>query len=160
MIVDLPRLLENEGASMDSRAPSNGGDLTEEKSSGPVRPAILVVDDSLSVRKVIEKHLHSLHFRVELAVDGLDALEKLRTCRISLVLTDLEMPRMHGFELIAEMRRQPALRKLPVVVVTSRDAGKHRRRATSLGANDYIIKPFSKEQLASHINQLLTPAAQ
>lgn len=160
MIVDLPRLLENESASMASRAPSNGGDLAEEKSSGPVRPTILVVDDSLSVRKVIEKHLHSLHFRVELAVDGLDALEKLRTERISLVLTDLEMPRMHGFELIAEMRRQPSLRKMPVVVVTSRDAEKHRRRATSLGANDYIIKPFSKEQLASHINQLLTPAAQ
>ena len=160
MIVDLPRLLENEHASLAARAPSNGEGLTAAESSGPVRPTILVVDDSLSVRKVIEKHLHSLHFRVELAVDGLDALEKLRTGRISLVLTDLEMPRMHGFELIAEMRRQPALRKLPVVVVTSRDAEKHRRRATSLGANDYIIKPFSKEQLASHINQLLTPVAQ
>ncbi len=160
MIVDLPRLLENEHASAATSAPISGNHVTATDASGPARPTILVVDDSLSVRKVIEKHLHSLQFRVELAVDGLDALEKLRTGRVSLVLTDLEMPRMHGFELIAEMRRQPALRRVPVVVVTSRDAEKHRRRATSLGANDYIIKPFSKEQLAKHINQLLTASAQ
>ena len=121
----------------------------------PTVPTILVVDDSLSVRKVIEKHLLSLHYKVELAGDGLDALEKLRLHPASLVLTDLEMPRMHGFELIAEMRRQETLRAIPIIVVTSRDADKHRRRATTLGADDYIIKPLSRDQLDERIHRLL-----
>ncbi len=153
MIVDLPRVLENEHATGLVGGPIESVPAAEPDSAA--HPTILVVDDSLSVRKVIEKHLHSYQFRVELAVDGLDALERLRTRHISLVLTDLEMPRMHGFELIAEMRRHEALRSLPVIVVTSRDADKHRRRAAALGANDYIIKPFSREQLAEHINRLL-----
>jgi chemosensory pili system protein ChpA (sensor histidine kinase/response regulator) len=154
MIVDLPRLLETEQSSSvisDATGLLDGATAA----SAPARPLILVVDDSLSVRKVIEKHLHSFQYQVELAVDGLDALEKLRTLPVSLVLTDLEMPRMHGFELIAEMRRQEAFREVPVIVVTSRDADKHRRRATALGANDYIIKPFSREQLAEHISRTL-----
>ncbi len=158
MIIDLPRVLEAE-----QTAPiilDNAGLRAPTPDSGrtPAKPLILVVDDSLSVRKVIEKHLHGIQCEVELAVDGLDALEKLRTRPISLVLTDLEMPRMHGFELIAEMRRQEAYRELPVIVVTSRDADKHRRRATALGANGYIIKPFSREQLAENIHRLLVPA--
>jgi chemosensory pili system protein ChpA (sensor histidine kinase/response regulator) len=158
MILDLPRVLENE-RSEGLPGDSAGIQTTLLNEPGdPSRPLILVVDDSLSVRKVIEKHLHSLQFRVELAVDGLDALEKLRIRPASLVLTDLEMPRMHGFELIAEMRRQEAFRAIPVIVVTSRDADKHRRRATALGANDYIIKPFSREQLAEYINRHLAKA--
>lgn len=159
MIVDLPRVLESTQSS--SLYVETGGVeiASPAGSSGPARPTILVVDDSLSVRKVIEKHLHSLQFQVELAVDGLDALEKLRSLPVSLVLTDLEMPRMHGFELIAEMRRHEATRAIPIVVVTSRDAEKHRRRATSLGANDYIIKPFSRDQLAEHINRHLAKTA-
>jgi len=160
LIVDLPRLLETEHTSMVSEEASVGDDKATPETAHSVRNTILVVDDSLSVRKVIEKHLHSLQFKVELAVDGLDALEKLRTGRIQLVLTDLEMPRMHGFELIAEMRRQEIFRRVPIVVVTSRDAEKHRRRATALGANDYIIKPFSREQLAKHINHQLANVAQ
>jgi chemosensory pili system protein ChpA (sensor histidine kinase/response regulator) len=155
LIVDLPRLLEDEQKSLLEAGLSAGGGEATMDASGPGHPTILVVDDSLSVRKVIEKHLLSLQFRVELAVDGLDALEKLRARHISLVLTDLEMPRMHGFELIAEMRRHETFRKVPVIVVTSRDADKHRKRATLLGANDYIIKPFSREQLAEHIGQQL-----
>jgi len=160
MIVDLPRLMEVE-QSMEFETGANSlGDLPAPGENGAARPTILVVDDSLSVRKVIEKHLLTLQYRVELAVDGLDALEKLRSHRISLVLTDLEMPRMHGFELIAEMRRHEGTRNIPIIVVTSRDADKHRRRATSLGANDYIIKPFSREQLADNINRHLgKPAA-
>jgi len=158
MILDLPRLIENEQTAALEREFAGGESALEVAGEATDRPTILVVDDSLSVRKVIEKHLQSLQYRVELAVDGLDALEKLRARRISLVLTDLEMPRMHGFELIAEMRRHDALRSLPIIVVTSRDADKHRRRATSLGANDYIIKPFSREQLGKHIHQLLAKA--
>jgi chemosensory pili system protein ChpA (sensor histidine kinase/response regulator) len=156
MILDLPRVLASDH-SVSSHADSYGNQTAE--LAAPSRPVILVVDDSLSVRKVIEKHLRSLQFEVELAVDGLDALEKLRSGPVSLVLTDLEMPRMHGFELIAEMRRHETMRALPVIVVTSRDAEKHRRRASAVGADDYIIKPFSREQLAEHINRHLAKAA-
>jgi chemosensory pili system protein ChpA (sensor histidine kinase/response regulator) len=155
MIVDLPRMLEHDHSAPAFMEFARGDSTPGADASGPIRPTILVVDDSLSVRKVIEKHLLALQFTVELAVDGLDALEKLRARPVSLVLTDLEMPRMHGFELIAEMRRHEALRCVPVIVVTSRDADKHRRRATVLGANDYIIKPFSREQLSDHINRCL-----
>ena len=158
MILDLPRLLENEQPATLHTGSAGRTGVTTPDSARPTKPTILVVDDSLSVRKVIEKHLVSCQFDVELAVDGLDALEKLRSHPISLVLTDLEMPRMHGFELVAEMRRSESFRLVPVIVVTSRDAEKHRRRATSLGANGYIIKPFSREQLVENIKQLLSEA--
>ncbi len=153
MILDLPRILQGERSSSASATTDDGAPVPEPARSG--KPTILVVDDSLSVRKVIEKHLLSLHYTVELAVDGLDALDKLRLRPVSLVLTDLEMPRMHGFELIAEMRRQDATRAIPIIVITSRDAEKHRRRATALGADDYIIKPLSRDQLATGITRLL-----
>ena len=158
MIIDLPRLLENEQPSSLHSVSTGPAAPVATATNGSTEPTILVVDDSLSVRKVIEKHLVSSQFKVELAVDGLDALEKLRARPISLVLTDLEMPRMHGFELIAEMRRHEAFRSVPVIVVTSRDADKHRRRANSLGANGYVIKPFSREQLVEQIKQLLLAA--
>lgn len=159
LIIDLPRLLENEKT--DIILPSQprevmAGSVSDESQK---KPLILVVDDSLSVRKVIEKHLLSLDYRVELAVDGLDALEKLRLQKVALVLTDLEMPRMHGFELVAEMRRQNSMRAIPIIVVTSRDAEKHRRHAESLGVNDYITKPFTREQLARCVEQHLLAAA-
>jgi CheY-like chemotaxis protein len=118
-----------------------------------------VVDDSLSVRKVAEKHLIALGYDTVLAVDGLDALEKLRTDDdISAVFTDLEMPRMHGYELIAEIRNSAAFRELPITVVTSRDAEKHRKRAAELGANSYITKPFTREQLAHCLENLISTA--
>ncbi len=115
----------------------------------PAAPAarVLVVDDSLSVRKVAEKYATELGYTVETASDGIVALEKLHSGKFSLVLTDLEMPRMHGFELLAEIRRHDATRRLPVIVVTSRQADKHRRQAAALGANGYLIKPFTKTQL-------------
>jgi len=113
-----------------------------------VRPeAILVVDDSISVRKLTSRFLQSEGWEVDTAVDGLDALDKLATGRFRLVITDLEMPRMHGYELIAEIRRQPHLRHLPVIVCSSRSSEKHRGRAREVGAQGYLTKPFTKEQL-------------
>ncbi|MCX8073220.1 MAG: Hpt domain-containing protein [Candidatus Binatia bacterium] len=113
-----------------------------------VRPeAILVVDDSISVRKLTSRFLQSEGWEVDTAVDGLDALDKLSTGRFRLVITDLEMPRMHGYELIAEIRRQPQLRHLPIIVCSSRSSEKHRARAREVGAEGYLTKPFTKEQL-------------
>ncbi len=118
---------------------------------GPLR--VLFVDDSVSVRKVAERTLTGLGVQVEVAVDGLDALETLRTRSFDLVFTDLEMPRMHGYELIRELRFLPAYRSLPVVVVSSRSGQKHQDRARALGANDYLTKPFNAESLGAALKR-------
>lgn len=91
---------------------------------------------------------------METAVDGSEALEKLRMKSYAIVVSDLEMPRVNGFELLAEMRRNPNLEKIPVIILTSRDATKHRDRASELGADDYLIKPVSREQLTSAVSAL------
>jgi chemosensory pili system protein ChpA (sensor histidine kinase/response regulator) len=108
---------------------------------------VLFVDDSVSVRKVAERALLGLGVQVAVAVDGLDAMEKLRAQRFDLVFTDLEMPRMHGYELIRELRFLPSYRSLPVVVVSSRSGQKHQDQARALGATDYLTKPFNAETL-------------
>ena len=118
-------------------------------------PPILIVDDSLSIRKVAEKYVGELGFRTDTAADGVAALEKIKRNPYLLVMTDLEMPRMHGFDLLAAIRQNEATRELPVIVVTSRNADKHRWQARELGANDYITKPFSKEQLSEKFGRYL-----
>ena len=119
---------------------------------GPVvGRAVLVVDDSISVRKLAARFLESEGFEVETAVDGLDALEKLAQGKFRVVMTDLEMPRMHGYDLVEAIKSNPAFSNLPVIVCTSRSGEKHRRRATEVGAEGYITKPFSKEEIIAEI---------
>jgi chemosensory pili system protein ChpA (sensor histidine kinase/response regulator) len=110
---------------------------------------VLFVDDSVSVRKVAERALKQLGVEVTLATDGADALDKLRNGRFDMVFTDLEMPRMHGYELIRELRFLPAFQAMPVVVVTSRSGKKHRDEAQTLGASEYLTKPFTSHSLAA-----------
>jgi chemosensory pili system protein ChpA (sensor histidine kinase/response regulator) len=105
------------------------------------------VDDSLSVRKVQERFLSGLGVETVPAVDGLDALEKLRTETVDLIFTDLEMPRLNGYELISEVRGNPAWAALPVVVISSRGADKYITKAMNLGATTFLSKPFTAEQL-------------
>jgi len=120
----------------------------------PARPLhVLFVDDSVSVRKVAERALRGLGVEVTLATDGVDALDKLRGGRFDLVFTDLEMPRMHGYELIRELRFLPAYHAMPVVVVTSRSGKKHRDEAQALGANEYLTKPFTPRSLAAALKK-------
>jgi chemosensory pili system protein ChpA (sensor histidine kinase/response regulator) len=120
---------------------------------------VLFVDDSVSVRKVAERALRGLGVEVTLASDGVDALDKLRGGRFDLVFTDLEMPRMHGYELIRELRFLPAYRAMPVVVVTSRSGKKHRDEAHALGASEYITKPFTSRSLAAALVKFGGPRA-
>jgi chemosensory pili system protein ChpA (sensor histidine kinase/response regulator) len=123
--------------------------------SDPDRPLhVLLVDDSVSVRKVAERALRSLGVHVTLATDGIDALDKLRGGQFDLVFTDLEMPRMHGYELIRELRFVPAYHALPIVVVTSRSGKKHRDEAQAVGASDYLTKPFTARSLAAALVKL------
>jgi chemosensory pili system protein ChpA (sensor histidine kinase/response regulator) len=117
------------------------------------RVRVLYVDDSLSVRKVAEKMLAQLGAEVTVAVDGVEALEKLRGAEFDLVFSDIEMPRMHGYELVREIRFLPNLRELPVIMVTSRSGAKHREEATQAGATGYLTKPFNMQSLQEMIQR-------
>jgi chemosensory pili system protein ChpA (sensor histidine kinase/response regulator) len=126
----------------------------------PKRTRVLFADDSISVRKMAEKTLRDLGVEVTTAVDGLDALEKLQDGGFDLLFTDLEMPRMHGYELIRELRFLPAFRALPIVVVTSRSSRKHEQQAMALGASEYVAKPFSAESIKVLLERWTKPDRQ
>lgn len=111
------------------------------------RHPVLLVDDSLSVRKVVAQMLRKAGHQVVTAADGQEALELLEQQPFQAVVTDLEMPRMSGFELLEELRRRPNLSHLPVAVLTTRASAKHRDLAVELGANAYLTKPADEVEL-------------
>ncbi len=114
----------------------------------PERAAlVMVVDDSLTVRRVTQRLLVREGYRVVTAKDGLEALERLAEERPSVLLSDIEMPRMDGFDLVRNLRADPALAKLPVIMITSRIAQKHRDYASELGVDHYLGKPYAEEEL-------------
>ena len=114
-------------------------------------PMVLVVDDSLTVRRVTQRLLVREGYRVVLAKDGLEALEKLAEERPCVLLSDIEMPRMDGFDLVRNVRADAGLADLPVVMITSRIAQKHRDYAVELGVQHYLGKPYSEEELLALI---------
>jgi len=117
----------------------------------PQIPLVLVVDDSITVRRVTQRLLTREGYRVALAADGLQALERLAEELPTVVLSDIEMPRMDGFDLCRNIRADARLAALPVIMITSRIAEKHREHAMELGANHYLGKPYSEEELLSLI---------
>ena len=120
------------------------------------RPApVLVVDDSISVRRVVSRQLRMLGLEVEEVSNGVEALGKLSSRPYSMVLTDLEMPRMDGFELLAELRRSPALAALPVIVASTESRLATRRRVLALGARAFVAKPIDQDELARVAGALL-----
>jgi chemosensory pili system protein ChpA (sensor histidine kinase/response regulator) len=112
-------------------------------------PLVLVVDDSLTVRRVTQRLLAREGYRVALAKDGLEALERLAEELPVVVLSDIEMPRMDGFDLVRNLRADARLTTLPVIMITSRIAQKHREHAAELGVDHYLGKPYSEEDLLS-----------
>ena len=110
-------------------------------------PLVLVVDDSITVRRVTQRLLKREGYRVVLANDGLQALERLQEERPAVVLSDIEMPRMDGFDLARNIRGDARLRDLPIIMITSRIAEKHREHARELGVDHYLGKPYSEEEL-------------
>jgi chemosensory pili system protein ChpA (sensor histidine kinase/response regulator) len=110
---------------------------------------VLVVDDSITVRRVTQRLLAREGYRVALAADGLQALAKLAEERPAVVLSDIEMPRMDGFDLARNIRGDERLSKLPIIMITSRIAEKHREHARELGVDHYLGKPYSEEELLS-----------
>jgi len=122
-------------------------------------PLVLVVDDSLTVRRVTQRLLTREGYRVALAKDGLDALERLAEETPQVVLSDIEMPRMDGFDLVRKLRADARFADLPVIMITSRIAQKHRDVAAELGVEHYLGKPYSEEDLLALIARYSVPVA-
>jgi chemosensory pili system protein ChpA (sensor histidine kinase/response regulator) len=112
-----------------------------------VIPTIMVVDDSLTVRKIVSRLLTREGYQVVTAKDGVDALEQLLEIVPAAMLVDIEMPRMDGFELTRNVRAQERLKNIPVIMITSRIADKHRNYAQEIGVNEYLGKPYDEEVL-------------
>lgn len=125
----------------------------EEQSASAVN--ILIVDDSSSARRSLSQAAKDAGFDVRTAIDGVEAITLIEERRPDLVLTDLEMPKMNGLELVAHLRALETTRDLPIVMVTSRSTEKHKYQAISTGVNSYITKPFTNDDLIYEMHQLL-----
>jgi chemosensory pili system protein ChpA (sensor histidine kinase/response regulator) len=112
---------------------------------------VMVVDDSLTVRRVTQRLLAREGYRVVLAKDGVDALEHLQSITPDVMLVDIEMPRMDGFDLTRNVRSDERTRHIPLIMITSRTAAKHRNYAMELGVNEYLGKPYQEEALLQSI---------
>ena len=118
-------------------------------------PLVMVVDDSVTMRKVTGRVLERHNFEVAAAKDGLDALEQLEERVPDLMLLDIEMPRMDGYELATAMRADPRLRDVPIIMITSRTGEKHRERAFEIGVQRYLGKPYQEPELMRNVFDLL-----
>jgi len=115
---------------------------------------VMVVDDSMTVRNVMGRDLQNNGYEVILAKDGVDAIEQLRHTVPDILLVDLEMPRMDGFELTGRVRSDERLKDVPILIITSRSGARHRDQAMSLGASGYMSKPYRLDELVGSINDL------
>jgi chemotaxis family two-component system sensor histidine kinase/response regulator PixL len=121
---------------------------------------VLVVDDAISLRQTLSLTLQKSGYQVIQAQNGIEALEQLQLhSEIDVIISDLEMPRMNGFELLSQLRQNPQFAKIPVLVLTSRSAEKHRQLALELGANVYLTKPYLEHEFLSTIDGLINQNA-
>ncbi|GAC1448559.1 MAG: hypothetical protein NVS2B14_17010 [Chamaesiphon sp.] len=117
---------------------------------------ILVVDDSIALRQTLALTLQKAGYRILQARDGREAIEQLQqNSSIQLVICDVEMPNMNGFEFLSQRRQDPVLSKIPVAMLTSRSSDKHRRLATHLGASAYFTKPYLEQEFLAGIKEIL-----
>lgn len=118
-------------------------------------PLVMVVDDSLTMRKVTSRVLERHNFSVSVARDGIEALELLEERIPDLMLLDIEMPRMDGYELVAAMRADDRFKSIPILMITSRSGDKHRQRAFEIGVQRYLGKPYQEFDLMKNVYDLL-----
>jgi chemosensory pili system protein ChpA (sensor histidine kinase/response regulator) len=120
-------------------------------------PLVLIVDDSLTIRKVTSRLMMREGYAVETARDGFEALQAVNERRPDIILLDIEMPKMDGFEFAKLMKGDAKTRNIPIIMITSRTADKHRMRAQELGVDAYLGKPYQEEELLETIQKSLTP---
>jgi chemosensory pili system protein ChpA (sensor histidine kinase/response regulator) len=135
-----------------------GAPVVELKNAAPTpkdsRPLVMVVDDSITVRRVTERFLERNGMRVITAKDGLDAIDVLRDHKPDIILLDIEMPRMDGYEFASHVRNDARISDVPIIMITSRVGDKHRARAIEIGVNDYLGKPYQDATLLDSIVRL------
>lgn len=149
LILDVPSLVRiGTGLKLVYEAPAEQPE--EEK-----QITVMVVDDSITIRKVTQRMLARNQFGVMLAKDGVDAVAQLQDAKPDLMLLDIEMPRMDGYELAQHIRNDERLRDIPIIMITSRTGEKHRQRAMAIGVNRYLGKPYQESDLLENINGLL-----
>ena len=143
------------------RSPDASDDETpiQAGASTPSQPTVMVVDDSLTVRKITGRLLEREGYRVVTAKDGVDALEQLLTVTPDVVIADIEMPRMDGFDLTRNIRADARLKAVPIIMITSRTAEKHKRYAEEIGVNHYLGKPYDEDVLLGLIHNFVTTPA-
>ena len=153
VILDLAALLRS---SYESDIESEA--VVEEPVKGIERVrTVMVVDDSVTVRKVTSRLIERQGWDVILAKDGIDAMEQLQESLPDIMLLDIEMPRMDGFEVLRTVRHDEHMKDLPIVMITSRTGEKHKNQAMELGVNRYLGKPFQESVLISTIDEVLVP---
>lgn len=134
----------------------SGGQEGQEAPTVKTEPMVLIVDDSITVRELLSMTFNKVGYRVEQARDGQEAWEKLRSgLPCDIVFCDIEMPRMDGLELLSRIQKDPNLKQLPIAMLTSRGADRHRQMAASLGASGYFTKPYLEEALLDAAQRML-----
>ncbi len=136
-----------------------GAPVVELKDAAPTpadnRPLAMIVDDSITVRRVMERFLERNGMRVITAKDGMDAINVLREGKPDIILLDIEMPNMDGYEFATHVRNDERVSDVPIIMITSRVGDKHRARAIEIGVNDYLGKPYQDAKLLEAIQFLL-----
>lgn len=150
LILNPVGLASRERSASSSISSPNKASVQHEPTSATV-PSVMIVDDSLTVRKITSRLLAREGYQVRVAKDGVDALEQLAGEVPDVLLLDIEMPRMDGFEVARNLRNDERLKKLPIIMITSRTAEKHRHYAEELGVNHYLGKPYQEDQLLALI---------
>ena len=147
LILDMPSLV---------RGGSDAVRIRSASSDAPRKPLVLVVDDSITVRRVTQRVLERNDYRVVTARDGMDAVSVIQEHEPDVILLDIEMPRMDGFEFATHVRNDPRFE--PIIMITSRTGEKHKARAIEIGVNDYLGKPYQDQQLLEAISRQLDDA--
>ncbi|MEX0606910.1 MAG: response regulator, partial [Halofilum sp. (in: g-proteobacteria)] len=166
LILDIGGLLRTEGRFVATGTHEEGADASDAVAGlgGAAKPVsegttVLVVDDSITIRKVTQRVLERNGYNVATAKDGIDALSWMAHSVPDLMLLDIEMPRMDGYEVATYVRGEQRLAQVPIIMITSRTGDKHRGRAEEIGVNRYLGKPYQEAELMENIEQLLQSEA-
>lgn len=155
LILDIGNLVRSALAQMHGKAEPLLPTIDETSAAKDKIPTVMIVDDSITVRKVTERLLKRYEYNIITAKDGVDALTVMIEQIPDIMLLDVEMPRMDGYELATTMRNDTRLNEVPIIMITSRTGDKHRQRALDIGVNMYMGKPYQEQELIDNIRTLI-----
>lgn len=154
MILNPVKLTQRDDVQKVLTTPRSRSATAHQKKTATI-PTVMIVDDSLTVRKVTCRLLEREGCEVIIAKNGMEAIESLRDIVPDVMLVDLEMPKMNGFELIRNIRANPDTAKIPIIIISSRTAEKHQKIANELGVSVFLGKPYKEEELLTHLSRLM-----